>query len=149
MDRLYGMNLIASASFWILLAVAAAATAAWMRRVWVGGAVAAALVLLVLPPWRLLRAPLLLVIFVLVGLAAGVCGWALRLRRRPRTAALGGLWAGAILALVHLYILSEQPHSSSDLVFAGALLATLLVLGPLTVIALPPDDRAQQRPPAA
>lgn len=149
MDFLYGINLIGSALFWAVLLIVAGASAALARRVWVGGLVSGILLLLAVHPWRIMHAPMLLVVFVLVGLAAGVCGWSLRLRRL-RLAALGGLWCGAVLALLYLYSLSERPHGTSDLVFAGGLLVSILVVGSLTVVSLPPDEvPSRLRPPAA
>jgi len=123
--------------------VMAGVAAALARRAWVGGIVSGAVVLLLFHPGLILRAPMLLLTAVLFGLAAGVFGDALRLRR-PRLAAVSGLWIGAGLALLNMLALTRQPHDTTDLVLAGGLLLTVLVVGSVTVIALPPDGGASQ-----
>lgn len=149
MFYLFGTNPFGSALFWLLLVALAGTLAAWSPRIWVGGAVTAAMVAILLHPRVIIRWPTVFVALTLIGFTAGVMGWALR-RRRLRLAAVGGSWTGAGLALFHLYIRSGQPHSTADLVFAGGLLVTILVLGCLTVVALPPDDvRSGQVPPSA
>lgn len=133
-----------------LVLVIAGAAAALARRAWVGGVAAGVLLMLLAHPRSILRVPMLLVVMVLLGLAAGVFGLSLRLRR-PRMAAVSGLWIGAGLALLYLMDLTYRVHDAADLVFAGGLLLSILVVGSITVIALPPDGvpSQQQRPPGA
>lgn len=149
MYNLFGINPFSSTLFWILLVSIAGALAAWARRPWIGGAVAALVSVLLLHPRSMIRAPLIPLSLTLVGFTAGVTGVALR-QRRSRLAALGSIWTGAGLDLFYLYWLSERPHDTADLVFAGGMLVTILVSGSLTVVVLPPDDQPpRQIPPPA
>lgn len=135
----YGIPGDAAPLYLAVVLALAGAGAALARRAWVGGVVSGVLVMLLYHPWMILRAPVVLVVSVLLGLAAGVFGHSIRLRR-PRMAAVSGLWIGTGLALLYLFSLTQRPHDAADLVLAGGLLLSVLVVGAVTVLAVPPDS---------
>lgn len=145
MFDLYGFDLFASGLFWLVLLLIAGGVSAWTRLVWPAGVIVTLAALVLLGPEVLFGIPLvLLLLFPLIGTAAGVTGVAIRYGYL-RLGALGGTWLGAGLALFHLLILSTVTHSTEDLIMGVGLLITFLVLGPFTVLVLPPDEETPER----
>jgi hypothetical protein len=73
-----------------------------------------------------------------LSIAGGVFGWALR-EGRTRIAALSGLWGLVSIELLCLFVLTQVMRSINELVFGVSLLFGTIVLGAITVFALPRD----------
>lgn len=122
----------------LLIATAASAIT---RRIWAGFAVGpiVAIAYTILFDTGLLYPFLLtaLVMWNLMSITGGILGWSLR-QGRPRAAILAVLWS--IFAIESLYLYSLITGGEvEDVLAAAAVLIGTLILGAITVFALPPD----------
>lgn len=136
---------LASGVFWLLIVVIAGGVSTLSRLVWPAGVIVTVIGMVAFGPWALTEMPvILMLLYPLIGTAAGAAGAAI-VQRRLRVGLLAGTWLCAGLTVHYLLTLTPGAHSTVGLLPGAGLLITFLVLGPVTAALLPPDQGSPGR----